>query len=144
MLDRFDRLFIITAFSLQAILLVYFIWRKFNFEAALSWGWLVYALALPAVGVSAVLLAAGKSWYFWLGGFLFALWAIFGYIVDIRQVIPWRNPIHPPVFFPYITMYLAAQMFYWWPLGRLARPYWYLYALLFVAASYFNLTSHSG
>jgi hypothetical protein len=143
-MDRFDRLFIATAFSLQIALLLYFIWRKYDYSAALGWGWIVYALGVPAVLVSLWLLSAGRAWYFWLGGFLFGLWAGYGYIVDIRQAIPWRSPIFPPVFFPYVTLYLAAQMFYWWPLGAIQRPLWYIYAALFTFASYFNLTSHGG
>ena len=142
-MDLFDRLFVITAFSLQGALLAYFIWRKIDFGAALRWGWLVYALALPAVVISLILLLAGKSWFLWIGGFLFLAWALFGFNIDILRATPWRNPINPPLFFPYVTLYLAAQMFYWWPLGTLNRSSWYIYAFLFVLSTFFNWTSHA-
>jgi len=70
-MDRYDKLFIFVAFFIQFILLIYFAIRKWDFDLAMQWGWIVYALALPAVIISLVLLFAGKPWYLWLGGFLY-------------------------------------------------------------------------
>jgi hypothetical protein len=44
--------------------------------------------------------------------------------------------------FPYVFLYLATVMFYWWPLGLLSRPLWIIYAVLFVIATILNITSH--
>lgn len=141
-MDRYDKLFIFVAFFIQFILLIYFAIRKWDFDLAMQWGWLVYALALPAVIVSLVLLFAGKPWYLWLAGFLYGIFAVFGYVVDIARPVAWRSPVYLPVLIPYIVLYLSSLMFYWWPLGAIRRPLWYIYAVLFVFSTILNVTSH--
>jgi hypothetical protein len=141
--DRYDRLFVLTSLFIQVSLLIYFAVRKWDFERAMAWGWIVYALAIPAVIVSVILLSGGKPWYLWLAGFLFATWAIFGYVVDIARPVEWRSPILWSVFIPYVLLYLSSLMFYWWPLANIQRPLWFIYAVLFVLSTVLNLTSHT-
>lgn len=141
-MDRYDKLYIFVAFFIQFILLIYFAIRKWDFDLAMQWGWLVYALALPAVIASLVLLFAGKPWYLWLAGFLYAIFGVFGYIVDIGRPVAWRSPVFLPVLIPYVVLYLSSLMFYWWPLGAIRRPLWYIYAVLFIFSTIFNVTSH--
>lgn len=142
-MDNLDKLFIVWAFFFQIALIVHFALRRRLFESyTLRYGWLVYALCIPAVIVSIVLLLGGKSWSFWLGGFLFILFATYGYWVDYVKQIPWRNPINYSIMFPYVLLYLSTVMFYWWPLGQFSRGLWFAYAILFVIASILNVTSH--
>ena len=141
-LDRFERLFVYTAFSIQLLLLLYFAFRKWRFDMALRVGWIVYALAIPALVVSILLLRGGMPWSLWLGGFLFSLWAAYGLYIDLLRALPWRHPIVWPVFIPYIFLYLGSLMFYWFPLGNLRRELWFMYAVLFLISSFFNITSH--
>ena len=140
--DRFDASFVIFAFFVQVVLLVYFAIRLWRFDTALRIGWIVFALSIPAVILSVVLLLNGKSWFFWIGGFLYAAWAVLGYVVDIARPVSWRNPILWPVFVPYVALYLSAQMFYWWPLGTIDRRLWFVYAALFVVSTVLNISSH--
>ena len=142
-LDSLDKLFIVLAFLLQILLVVHFAIRKPLFESyTAKYGWIIYALCIPAVVISIVLLRGGKSWSFWLGGFLFLVFAIFGYWVDYVAQIPFRNPLQLSIVFPYAFLYLATMMFYWWPLGLLSRPLWFVYAILFVISTILNITSH--
>ena len=93
-LDNLDKLFIVWAFFFQIVLIVHFAIRKPFFESyTIKFGWIVYALCIPAVVISIILLRGGKSWSFWLGGFLFLIFAVFGYWVDYVAQFPWRNPI---------------------------------------------------
>jgi uncharacterized membrane protein YphA (DoxX/SURF4 family) len=56
----------------------HFALRKRFFESyTLKFGWIVYALSIPAVVVSIVLLLGGKTWSFWLGGFLFLVYVAY-------------------------------------------------------------------
>ena len=142
MSDRYDRLYVFTSFAIQLVLLVYFALRKWNFEAAMGVGWVVYALGIPAIIISVILYLGHKPWYLWAAGVLFAAWAVVGYLVDMHYQIPWRYPIRWSVLIPYISLYLSSIMFYWWPLGRIQRPLWVLYAALFFMSTYFNVTSH--
>lgn len=142
-LDKLDRLFVVWAFLFQIVLIIHFAIRKFAFESyTLKFGWIVYALSIPAVVISIILLRAGKDWSFWLAGFLFLFYAAFGYWVDYVAQIPWRNPLQLSILFPYVILYLATVMFYWWPLGRLSRKLWFGYAILFIIATFLNVTSH--
>ena len=71
-LDQLDRLFVVWAFIFQIVLIIHFAIRKFAFESyTVQFGWIVYALCIPAVVISIILLRGGKDWSFWLGGFLF-------------------------------------------------------------------------
>ena len=141
-LDRFDNLFVVTAFFIQIVLLIFFALRKWMFETAMQVGWIVYALAVPALIISVLLLMNGKSWYFWLGGFLYTAWAILGYIVDVARPVAWRSPVYWPVFIPYVLLYLSTMMFYWFPIGNIYRPLWFVYAVLFVISTILNISSH--
>ena len=141
-MDPYDTLFVVTSFVIQIILLAYFALRRWNFDLAIRWGWVIYALALPAAIVSRVLFSAGKSWYLWLPGLLYIVWAIFGYIVDVVRRIEWRSPIRPTIFVPYVFLYVATLMFYWFPLATIQRLFWFVYAVLFVISTFLNVTSH--
>jgi hypothetical protein len=142
-LDNLDILFVIWAFLFQIVHIVHFALRKPFFETyTVKMGWIVYALCIPAVVISVRLLLGGKSWSFWLGGFLFLLYAAFGYWVDYIMQIQWRNPLRLSIMLPYVFLYLGTVMFYWWPLGLLSRPLWVAFAVLFVIGTVLNVTSH--
>jgi hypothetical protein len=142
-LDNLDILFVVWAFFFQVALVVHFALRKWFFESyTMKYGWIVYALSLPAAAISIALLLGGKSWSFWLGGFLFLIYAAYGYWVDYAKGIEWRNPLRWSIMAPYVFLYLSTVMFYWWPLGLLSRPLWIVFAVLFVIGTVLNITSH--
>jgi hypothetical protein len=142
-LDNLDKLFIAWAFFFQVVLLAHFALRKWLFESyTLKYGWLVYTLCIPAAVISIVLLLRGKSWFFWLGGFLCLVYSSYGFWIDYIKHIQWRNPITLSILIPYVFLYLSTVMFYWWPLGQYSRTLWVVYAILFVIATFLNITSH--
>jgi len=142
-MDRSDILFVLAAFLIQISLIGHFALRKWFFTTAMRYGRIVYALSIPAAILSLYLCLQGKPWYLWAGGFIYLTWAIFGYGVEYLLHIQWRNPPYWPVLPPYILLYLATVMFYWWPLATLWKPFWYAYAAgLFVISTWLNVTSH--
>jgi hypothetical protein len=142
-LDNLDKLFVVWAFLFQIALIVHFALRKPFFESyTLRYGWIVYALCIPGLIISIILLRGGKSWAFWSAGFVFLLYAVFGYWVDYIAKIEFRNPLNLPVLVPYLFLYLATVMFYWWPLMRLSRPLWGAYTVLYIIAMVLNIRSH--
>ena len=141
-LDKFDTLFVVWAFILQICLIVLFAIRKTNLDWILRNGWIFYLLCIPALLVSVMMIRGGKPFSFWLAGFIFLVWAILGFTVEYLFIIPWRSPIVYPIFIPYVILYLGTIMFYWFPVGILNRPLWYLYAVLFAVGTYLNVTSH--
>ena len=137
-----ETLFVVTSFLFQLILIIHFSLRKWRFNLATRHGWIVYALSIPAAAISFFLILDGMIWSFWLAGFLYLAWASYGYIVEYRKKIEWRNPIRWSVFGPYIFLYLATVMFYWFPLALIDKSLWYAYAALFVISTFLNVASH--
>jgi hypothetical protein len=136
-------LFAAWAILFQVVLIVHFALRKWAFDRYIyPYGWIVYALGVPAALISLILLQRGETWSLWLGGFIYVVWAAYGYVVEYVMRIQWRNPIRWPVLGPYVLLYLATVMFYWWPLGLVRRPLWYAYAALFAISTFLNITSH--
>jgi hypothetical protein len=142
-LDRLEILFVFWAFLFQVLLIVHFALRKYRFSSAMRIGPIVYALGFPAAVISLLLLLDSKSWWLWLSGFLCLAWGIFGYTIEYLKKIQWRNPPRWQVFIPYLLLYLSTLMFYWWPVGILYRPFWFVYAFLFVTSTVLNVTSHN-
>jgi hypothetical protein len=142
--DNLEILFAVSAFLFQTVLIIHFALRKWHFDFAMRYGPLVYALSIPAAAVSVLLLLGGKTWSQWLSGFIFLIWAIFGYNVEYAQGIQWRNPIRWSIFGLYVFLYLATVMFYWWPLALVSKLLWVVYAVLFIASTILNVTSHKG
>lgn len=141
-MNSLEVLFVVTAFLFQLVLVVHFSLRKWRFEQAIRLGKFVYALSLAAVAVSIILLCGGMPWTFWIGGFLYLVWAAFGFYVEYIRKIEWRNSRRWSILVPYITLYLATVMFYWWPLALIQKWLWYGYAGLFVITTFLNITSH--
>lgn len=141
-LDIFDSLFVCIAFLFQGILILHFALRKWRFQTAIRYGPIVYALSLPALVLSFLLILSGKSWSFWLSGFLYYIWAVFGYGIEYRLDIQWRSPIRWSILGPYVFLYLTTNLFYWFPLANIHKSLWYVYAALFVASTVLNLSSH--
>lgn len=141
-LENLDALFVIWAILFQVILIVHFALRKWRFDIAVRYGPIVYALSIPAFVISIILLLGGKSWSLWLGGFIYLIWAFYGYSIEYVKKIQWRNPVRWSILVPYVFLYLATVMFYWWPLGLINRPLWFVYAVLFVISTVLNITSH--
>jgi hypothetical protein len=142
-LDNLKTLFVVWAFAFQVLLIVHFALRKWAFESyTWQFGWIVYAMSIPAVIVSLNLLFRGQTWSLWTGGFIYIVWAAFGCWIEYAQKIKWRNPFRWTVGGPYVILYLATNMFYWWPVGLISRPLWYVYAVLFAVSMALNLLSH--
>ena len=142
-LNSLETLFVVWAFAFQIVLIAHFALRKWAFESyTFRFGWIVYALSVPAAIISLLLLIQGQPWALVPGGFIYLVWAAFGFWVEYVQKIKWRNPPRWPILGPYVLLYLATNMFYWWPVGLISRPLWYAYAVLFAVSTALNILSH--
>jgi hypothetical protein len=137
-----ETLYVVSAFLFQIILIIHFTIRNWRIDLAMQYGPIVYAFSIPAAVVSMILLTGGTSWSLWMGGLIYLTWSIYGYWVEYVRKIEWRDPIRWSVFGPYIFLYLSTVMFYWWPLALIYKPFWYIYAVLFIISTILNLTSH--
>ena len=140
--DKIEILFIASAFLFQLILIAHFALRKWRFDLAIRYGPIVYALSVPAAVISSIILLGGRAWYWGLSGLIYLTWAVFGYYIEYIKEIEWRNSLHWPVMGPYVVLYLATVMFYWWPLALIYKPLWYVYGVLFLTSTILNISSH--
>ena len=142
-LDHLDKLFIVWVFFYQTILIIHFALRKRYFESyTKKFGWIVYALGIPAALISLFLLLGGKDWTLWLGGFLCLAYSAYGTTVDYVKQIAWRKPLVKHVMIPYVTLYLSTIMFYWWPLYPFSQMLWIVFSVMYVISTILNLRSH--
>ncbi|WES65491.1 hypothetical protein P0L94_05345 [Microbacter sp. GSS18] len=141
-MDTDETIYVVSALGYQTLLLVHFAVRWRRRDLAIRFGWIVYALAVPAAIGSAVLVASGASWSFAAAGLLYLAWAAYGAVVEYAMRIRWRSPIRWSVFVPYTALYLATSMFFWWPLAEVGRPLWYIAGALFAGSTLLNVASH--
>jgi hypothetical protein len=136
--------YVTNAFIFQILLCAHFAIRKRRQSFAIRWGWVVYALGIPAALMSVAILVAGYPWYYWLAGFLYLAWGAYGYSLEyLWGNQSWRSPFQWKVGGPYLSLYLAAVMLYWWPLSLIYKPFWYIYLSLFLLGTLLNVTSHN-
>jgi hypothetical protein len=136
-----DTVYVVVVLALQAILIIYFALRRWRAAFAFRIGRAIYALAVPLAVYSVVLAFTGRTWYLWLGGLLFGLWALLGSRVDTGRPLQWHEPICELPFNGYVLLYLVYQMFFWWSLGGLWEPGRVIFAVLFVLATTLNVIS---
>ncbi len=149
-IDQQVAVFTVFAITSQVILVVFFALRRWRRSFADRYGWIAYAFGLLGLVVGVWLAADGAPWRLFAGPILYAVWAGYGAWVDLFRRIEWRpmavsvsrRAIRWNVLGPYITLYLAAQMFLWWPLWDYWRPGWAVYLVLFVANTVLNIGGH--
>ena len=142
-MNKYQTLYVFWSFLFQILLIIHYAIRKWAFSYTQRYGWLFYVLGIPALIISIVILRGGEDWGFWVGGLLQFVWSIYGYYIEIfKKITTWRNPLRWSVAGPYVFLYLATSMFYWWPLANISKTYWLIYTVLFVISMVLNIASH--
>jgi hypothetical protein len=120
----------------------YFAARRWAPAFETRFGWVVYAACGLGLPLGAWLLLGGQSWRLFVGPLLMAAWAAFGLYVDVLRPRTWRVPIDWSVLGPFAALYLAGQMFMWWPLWTIERGAWAIYLALFIPSTILNIAGH--
>ena len=129
----------------QALLLGFFVARRWSPRLAERGGWAVYAFAGVGLPLGAWLFLDGQSSRLFAGPLLMAAWALLGAVVDLWCPREWRrSPVAWNVLVPYLALYFMAQMFMWWPLWSIERAAWVLFLVLFIPNTILNLRGHAG
>lgn len=136
--------FMILGIGTQLLLVAFFAARRWAPDRALPLGRLAYSAAGLGLPLSVWLATDGQGWRLWAGPLILAAWAAFGATLDLWRKLEWRDPIVPRLFAPFVTLYLLAQMFMWWPLLDIARTAWAVFGVLFVVNTLLNLSGHFG
>lgn len=135
-------LFVAFALLVQVLLLADFAARNWRPVLEKAYGWLVYAMAIPGLALGLALLVMRAPWYLVAAPGVYAVWAAFGYVVDIRRPTPWRSPPRWAIFVPYVTLFLASLFLLWIPLWYISSASWIAYTALYAAHTSLNLCSH--
>ncbi|MBN1858107.1 hypothetical protein JW848_02755 [Candidatus Bipolaricaulota bacterium] len=137
--------FAVFGISTQALLLSFFVARRWAPRGASRFGWIVYAFAGLGIPLGVWLILDGQPWKLLVGPMLITLWALFGATVDLWRPRPWRRPpILWSVLIPYLMLYFWGQMFMWWPLWDIERAAWVLFLVLFIPNTVLNIRGHFG
>jgi hypothetical protein len=137
-----NKLFLGFAFLVQILLLLNFAARNWQPELEMRYGWLVYATGILALLLALLSWRSDRPLAQTAAYLIFALWAAFGYYVDIYRAIPWRSPPFWPIFIPYVLLFMAGQFAFWIPLWYLGRGYWWAYTVAYALNTALNIFSH--
>ncbi len=143
-LNNYEVVFISAAFLYQFLLLLNFVGRNFRPVLERKYGWILYALSVPALITGGIYLLAGQPWYYILALALFALWGGFGYYIDIYRKVKWRNPTRAAVMIPYVVLYMGSQFAFWIPLWYLGMTYWWVFTGFYAVNTVLNIVGHRG
>jgi peptidoglycan/LPS O-acetylase OafA/YrhL len=137
-----DAAFVAFGLAMQALLLGFFAARRWLPERSGAIGRIVYGAGLLGAPLGVFLIFDGQSWSLYDGPLLTAAWAAFGAWVDLVQPRRWRRPPDWNVAVPYVGLYLASQLFMWWPMWAISRAAWLVFLVLFVPSTLLNIGGH--
>ena len=138
-----EGVFIAFGLALEALLVGFFGVRRWAPQKAHALGGIVYGFGWLGLPIGIGLLLNDQSWKLFAGPLLAAAWASFGGWVDLVRPRRWRGkPVNLTVLAPYVVLYLAAQMFLWWPMWDIERAAWLVFLILFVPSTLLNIGGH--
>lgn len=134
--------FVLFGFTAQLMLLAFFSAYRWRPAYIGRFGRLVYGMGLVAAALAAAFIVMGQPWYLALALMLYAIWAVFGWVVDIARPVPWRRPPRWSILVPYAGLHIASLLALWVPLWYVDRGLWIAFGLLYAAYTILNITSH--
>jgi hypothetical protein len=141
--DGVPPLFIGFGFLEQVLLVLDFAARLWRPPLERRYGWLIYALGLPAGGLAILLAVSGAPGYQPLAFGLYAAWAGLGAWVDHVRPVAWRSPPRWRVFVPYVGLFTASQFAFWIPMWYVGLGAWLAFGALYALQTSLNLASHA-
>jgi hypothetical protein len=130
------------AFLVQALLIINFAARNWKPELERIYGWIIYALGAPSVVLGALMFVDDQPWFFVVPPFLFFIWAMFGYIVDLWRPAAWRNPPRWSIFVPYVGLFAASLLLFWGSMWYIGTIYWIGFGVMYAVQTGLNIYSH--
>ncbi|MBN1318003.1 MAG: hypothetical protein JXA42_21145 [Anaerolineales bacterium] len=140
--EIYRQLFVCIAFLVQGLLILNFAARNWRPSLERRFGWIIYALGLIGVVLGVVFLAGRAPWYMILAPLVLAVWAGYGYAIDILFKIEWRAPIRLAIFIPYVLLFMASQFVFWIPMWYIGIGYWVAYTITYTINTILNIISH--
>jgi hypothetical protein len=117
-------LFVAFAFLAQVLLIINFAARNWRPLLERRYGWLIYAMGIPGIGLGILFLARAQPW------------------TIVAAPLKWRSPPRWPVFIPYVALFMAGQFLFWIPLWYVGLAYWIIYTVMYFLNTGLNIYSH--
>lgn len=134
--------FAIFSITSLILLIVLFISRVKKPVIEKRFGWIIYAVGIPAFIMAVMFIINGEVWYFILPLLIYCCWALFAAIVDIWKPVQWREPKYLPIFIPYVVLFIITMTGLWVPLWFINPVLWIVFATLYVCLMILVFISH--
>jgi hypothetical protein len=136
--------FVVFGFAVQLLLLAFFAAHLWRPTRAATFGHLVYAMGLLALGLAIAFVIERQPWHLVLAFVLYLAWSAVGATVDVIWPVEWRSPPRWSILVPYGALLIAALVALWIPLWWVDRRLWVGFGLLYAAHTILNVAAHHG
>jgi hypothetical protein len=99
------------------------IWTR-SMAANHALGYVIVALALPAVAALVAFVRARSAWLSWAGPAVFLAFVVLMVVVEYVVPIEFRSPPRPGVLVPYLVLFFGAIFLMGLPMFSLDRRLW--------------------
>lgn len=87
-------------------------------------GWVIIALAIPAILALAAFWKQGTGWFQWIGLVVFLAFLVL--LVSVEYIWPteFRSPVRPAILVPYLTLFFGSILLMGLPMFQIDRRLW--------------------
>lgn len=87
-------------------------------------GYLMIALAIPAIAALAAFVRTDAGWFHWIGPAVFVAFIILMVVVDYARPVEFRSPMRYDIVVPYLTLFFGSILLMGLPMYTMSRSLW--------------------
>jgi len=87
-------------------------------------GYLMIALAMPAIAALAAFVRTDAGWFHWIGPAVFVAFIILMVVVDYARPVEFRSPMRYDIVVPYLTLFFGSILLMGLPMYTMSRSLW--------------------
>lgn len=87
-------------------------------------GYLMIALAIPAIAALAAFVRTDAGWFHWIGPAVFVAFIILMVVVDYSRPVKFRSPMRYDIVVPYLTLFFGSILLMGLPMYTMSRSLW--------------------
>ena len=98
--------------------------RTGNMDTNHTLGYLMIALAIPAIAAAVAFVRADAGWFHWIGPTVFVAFIILMVVVDYARPVEFRSPMRYDIVVPYLTLFFGSILLMGLPMYSMNRSLW--------------------
>lgn len=98
--------------------------RTGNMDVNHALGYLMIALALPAIAALVAFVRADAGWFHWIGPAVFVAFIILMVVVDYARPVEFRSSTRYEIVVPYLTLFFGSILLMGLPMYSMNRSLW--------------------